>query len=132
MREALVRHTELSQKQGRMVTGFIMALAALNALLIFSISAVALWLWSGGAISIGIVATAITFALQLGGHGGLARLGAHGSLREHRRHAGVAGRHRPAHRHRRDRPDARELAVAQGEIRFEHASFGYGTRHGRD
>jgi len=125
VRDALVTHTELSQKQGRMVTGFIMSLAALNALLIFSISGVALWQWSAGAISIGIVATAIPFALQLAGMAGWLAW----ELMEVFENIGVTQESmgviaQPIEI--LDRPDAGELAVTEGGIRFEAASFGYG------
>jgi ATP-binding cassette subfamily B multidrug efflux pump len=125
VRDALVRHTELSQRQGRMVTGFIMALAVLNALLIFSISGAALWLWSGGVISIGIVATAIPFALQLAGMAGWLAW----ELMEVFENIGVTQESMGVIAQPiaiTDRPDARELVVANGDIRFENASFGYG------
>ncbi len=125
VREALVRHTELSQKQGRMVTGFIMGLAVLNALLIFSISAAALWLWSSGTISIGIVATAIPFALQLAGMAGWLAW----ELMEVFENIGVTQESMGVIAQPiaiTDRPDARELVVSQGQIRFEQANFGYG------
>ncbi|MCA3563678.1 MAG: ABC transporter ATP-binding protein [Methylocystis sp.] len=125
VRDALLRHTELSQKQGRMVTGFIMALAALNALLIAAISGMALWLWSIGAISIGIVATAIPFALQLAGMAGWLAW----ELMEVFENIGVTEESMGVIAQPiaiTDRPGAGELAVTRGEIRFEHASFGYG------
>jgi len=125
VRDALVRHTALSQKQGRMVTGFIMGLAVLNALLIFAISGAALWLWSDGAISIGVVATAIPFALQLAGMAGWLAW----ELMEVFENIGVTQESmgviaQPIEI--LDKPGAGELAVTRGEIRFENASFGYG------
>ena len=125
VREALVKHTELSQRQGRMVTGFIMGLASLNALLIAAITGVALWLWSEGAISIGIVATAIPFALQLAGMAGW--LG--WELMEIFENIGVTEESMSVIAKPiaiTDRADAAELTVTRGEIRFEQASFGYG------
>jgi ATP-binding cassette, subfamily B, multidrug efflux pump len=125
VRDALVTHTELSQKQGRMVTGFTMSLAVLNALLIFGISATALWLWSQGAISIGIVATAIPFALQLAGMAGWLAW----ELMEVFENIGVTQESMGVIAQPiaiTDRPDAGELVVTKGDIRFEKASFGYG------
>ncbi|MFM9975989.1 MAG: ABC transporter ATP-binding protein [Beijerinckiaceae bacterium] len=125
VREALLTHTALSQKQGRMVTGFIMGLATLNALLIASISGIAMLLWSQGAISIGVVATAIPFALQLAGMAGW--LG--WELMEIFEQIGVTEESMGVIAQPiaiTDRPDAGELAVPMGEIRFENASFGYG------
>jgi ATP-binding cassette, subfamily B, multidrug efflux pump len=125
VREALVKHTGLSQKQGRMVTGFIICLAALNALLIASISGVALWLWSIDTITIGIVATAIPFALQLAGMAGWLAW----ELMEVFENIGVTEESMGVIAQPiaiNDKPDAGELVVTKGEIRFEKASFGYG------
>jgi ATP-binding cassette, subfamily B, multidrug efflux pump len=125
VREALVKHTELSQRQGRMVSGFIMGLAALNAMLIASISGLALWLWSAGHVPIGTVATAIPFALQLAGMAGwlawelmevFENIGVtQESMETIARPIGVT-----------DRPGAGELEVRRGEIVFDDVSFGYG------
>jgi ATP-binding cassette, subfamily B, multidrug efflux pump len=125
VREALVKHTELSQVQGRKVTGFIMGLAALNALLIAAISWLALWLWSTGAVPIGTVATAIPFALQLAGMAGWLAW----ELMEVFENIGVTQESmetiaRPIAV--TDRPGARELTATRGEIVFDDVSFGYG------
>lgn len=125
VREALLLHTELSQKQGRMVTGFIMGLAALNAMLIASISALVLWLWSTGAVPIGTVATAIPFALQLTGMAGWLAW----ELMEVFENIGVTQESmetiaKPIEVV--DKPDAGELTVSKGAIQFDGVSFGYG------
>jgi ATP-binding cassette subfamily B multidrug efflux pump len=125
VRDALVTHTELTQKQGRQVTAFIMGLAALNAMLIGAISWLALWLWSTGAVPIGTVATAIPFALQLAGMAGWLAW----ELMEVFENIGVTQESmetiaRPIAV--TDRPDARELHAPRGEIVFEDVSFGYG------
>jgi ATP-binding cassette subfamily B multidrug efflux pump len=125
VREALVRHTELTQKQGRQITGFIMGLAALNALLIAAISGLSLWLWSIGAVPIGTVATAIPFALQLAGMAGWLAW----ELMEVFENIGVTQESMETIAKPiavTDRPDARELVVPTGEIRFDGVSFGYG------
>jgi ATP-binding cassette subfamily B multidrug efflux pump len=125
VREALQTHTELSQRQGRLITGFVSVLAALNALMIAGTAAISLWLWSEGAVPIGTVATAIPFALQLAGMAGW--LG--WELMEVFEQIGVTQESmetiaRPIEV--TDRPDARELAVGDGAIRFENAGFAYG------
>jgi ATP-binding cassette, subfamily B, multidrug efflux pump len=125
VREALVKHTELSQKQGRKVTGFIMGLAALNAMLIAAISGLALWLWSAGAVPIGTVATAIPFALQLAGMAGWLAW----ELMEVFENIGVTQESMETIAKPiavTDRPGARELAADKGEITFDDVSFGYG------
>lgn len=53
--------------QMRMVTQLNVSVWALNALLIFSISALSIWLWSLSAISTGAIAVAIGLALRLNG-----------------------------------------------------------------
>jgi ATP-binding cassette subfamily B multidrug efflux pump len=125
VREALVRHTELSQKQGRQVTGFIMGLAALNALLIAAIAALALWLWSAGHVPIGTVATAIPFALQLAGMAGWLAW----ELMEVFENIGVTQESMETIAKPIavvDRPGARDIVVPKGEIVFEDVAFGYG------
>jgi ATP-binding cassette subfamily B multidrug efflux pump len=125
VREALVSHNRLSQQQGRLVTGFIMGLAALNALLIAGISGLSLWLWSAGAVPIGTVATAIPFALQLAGMAGWLAW----ELMEVFENIGVTEESmqtiaKPIQVI--DRPNAPELAATRGEVRFDHVTFGYG------
>jgi ATP-binding cassette, subfamily B, multidrug efflux pump len=125
VRDALLRHTELSQKQGRMVTGFIMGLASLNALLIAAISGTALWLWSNGTITIGIVATAIPFALQLAGMAGWLAW----EMMEVFENIGVTEESMGVIAQPiaiTDKANAGELVIQKGAITFEKASFGYG------
>jgi ATP-binding cassette, subfamily B, multidrug efflux pump len=125
VRDALLRHTQLSQKQGRIVTRFIMGLASLNALLIAAISGMALWLWSLGTINIGVVATAIPFALQLAGMAGWLAW----EMMEVFENVGVTEESMGVIAQPiaiTDKPDAGELKVTQGAITFEATSFGYG------
>jgi ATP-binding cassette, subfamily B, multidrug efflux pump len=127
VRDALVDHTALTQVQGRMVTGFIMGLAALNALLIASISALSLWLWSAGHVPIGTVATAIPFALQLAGMAGWLAW----ELMEVFENIGVTQESMETIAKPiavLDRADARELTVSRGEIAFQNITFGYGRQ----
>jgi ATP-binding cassette subfamily B multidrug efflux pump len=125
VRDALLAHTRLTQAQGRLVTGFIMGLATLNAMLIAGISGLALWLWSVGAVPIGTVATAIPFALQLAGMAGWLAW----ELMEVFENIGVTQESMETIAKPIaivDKPAATELAVPRGEIRFEAVSFGYG------
>jgi ATP-binding cassette, subfamily B, multidrug efflux pump len=125
VRDALIKHTELSQKQGRIVTSFIMCLAALNALLIAAISGMALWLWSTDIISIGTVATAIPFALQLAGMAGWLAW----EMMEIFENIGVTEESMGVIAQPiavTDKANAVELKVGKGLIEFDAVSFGYG------
>ena len=65
VREAVDEHTVAFRDQTRMITGYIMILAVMNALLVVATAAVAIWQWSNGRISVGAVATALPLAWQL-------------------------------------------------------------------
>ena len=115
------------QRQMRLVTGFEIVNHALSMALIASTAGATLWLWIRGEVSVGAVAAATAMALRLNGisHWVMWEMAA---LFEHigtvqdgintlsRVHAVV------------DKPDARPLVVARGEIRFERVSFSYGGK----
>jgi ATP-binding cassette, subfamily B, multidrug efflux pump len=125
VREAILQYTDLVKIQNRYITVFIMWLASLNALLIAAISGTALWLWSDGHIPIGMVATAIPFALQLAGMAGWLAW----ELMEIFENIGVTEESMGVIAQPiaiTDKPGAGQLSVTKGEIRFEDASFGYG------
>jgi ATP-binding cassette, subfamily B, multidrug efflux pump len=125
VKEAILGHTAAVRVQNRLVTVFIMWLASLNALLIASISGTALWLWSGEHITMGVVATAIPFALQLAGMAGWLAW----ELMEIFENIGVTEESMEVIAKPiaiTDKPGAGELVVTKGEIAFQNASFGYG------
>ncbi|URI10904.1 ABC transporter ATP-binding protein/permease [Aquincola tertiaricarbonis] len=111
--------------QMRLVTGFEIVNHALSMLLIAATAGAALWLWTQGHATVGALAAATAMALRLNGisHWVMWEMA---SLFEHigtvRDGINTLGRPRTV----LDAPDARPLQVAQGEIRFEHVSFGYG------
>ncbi|MDO8419376.1 MAG: ABC transporter ATP-binding protein, partial [Rubrivivax sp.] len=111
--------------QMRLVTAFEVVNQVLSVLLIASISAVALTLWTQGAFGVGAVAAATAMAFRLNGISHwvmweMATLFEHigtvqdGILTLSRQRAVV------------DRPGAQPLAVPHGEVRFDDVSFGYG------
>ncbi len=65
VREAIDDHTSAFRDQTRMITGYIMILALMNATLIVSTAGVAIWQWTAGRIALGAVATAMPLAWQL-------------------------------------------------------------------
>jgi ATP-binding cassette, subfamily B, multidrug efflux pump len=126
VKDGIDSYSALVKSQNRLITVFTMMLAALNALLIGVTTLVALVLWSDGSISIGMVATAIPFVLQLAGMAGWLAW----ELMEVFENVGVTQESmetiaRPIAV--LDQPDAGELNVTKGEVQFDNVSFGYLT-----
>src|SRR5205814_9195646 len=89
--------------------------------------AVGLWLWANGAVSAGVVATALPLAWQTTNAAGWVSWEVSaifenvGVVQEGMQsiavpHTGV------------DRPGAKPLEVSRGEVRFEQVTFGYGRK----
>src|SRR5205814_6466819 len=89
--------------------------------------AVGLWLWANGAVSAGVVATALPLAWQTTNAAGWVSWEVSaifenvGVVKEGMQsiavpHSGV------------DRPGAKPLEVSRGEVRFENVTFGYGRQ----
>ncbi|RWO68689.1 MAG: ABC transporter ATP-binding protein [Mesorhizobium sp.] len=113
----------------RLVTVLFGSLYILNALLLFSVTAMALWLWLGQAVTIGAVAVVIGLVLRMWGmsqwimwemSGLFENIG---TVQD-----GIASISLP--RLVEDRPDAKEISVSRGEIRFEDIRFHYGKQKG--
>ena len=121
MREFLgTVHTQM-----RLVTAFEIVNHALSMALIASSAGMTLWLWTQGRVGVGAVAAATAMALRLNGisHWVMWEMAALfeyiGTVQDGintlaRVHTVV------------DRPDARPLVVARGEIRFDRVTFAYG------
>ncbi|CAM3892772.1 ABC transporter ATP-binding protein [Paracidovorax anthurii] len=110
--------------QMRLVSAFEIVNHVLVVAMILGACGMALWLWSLGQVGAGAVAAVTAMALRVSGH-------AHwvmwevttlfesvGTIQD-----GINTLTRP--RAVVDAPDARPLAVAQGEVRFEGVTFGY-------
>jgi len=101
----------------------------LNALLLFSSAALAIWLWLDGAGSPGAVAVSVGLILRLSGMSHwimweMSNLFENiGTVRD-----GMATLSRP--REVLDAPGARQLQVGRGLISFEHIRFHYGRQSG--
>ncbi len=125
VRDAIDDHTAAFRDQTRMTTAYTSTLVLMNATLIVSMAAVALWQWSVGRIAIGAVATAIPLAWQLNNIAGwVARSVTSifeniGTVQDGMRSIDVP-------RQMPDPPDAAELVVTGGEIRVENLHFDYG------
>ena len=112
--------------QMRLVTAFETVNQLLSVLLIAGIAVVSLQLWAGSVVGVGAVAAATAMAFRLNGISHwvmweMATLFEHiGTVQD-----GMATLSRP--RAVVDRPDAVELKVTRGEVRFDHVGFSYGN-----
>jgi ATP-binding cassette subfamily B multidrug efflux pump len=114
-------------KQMRLVTSFEIVNHALSMALIGATAGATLWLWSLGDVGVGAVAASTAMALRLNGisHWVMWEMAALfeniGTVQD-----GINTIARP---HTVvDRPDAKPLAVTQGDIRFDPVSFAYGGK----
>jgi ATP-binding cassette subfamily B multidrug efflux pump len=112
-------------KQMRLVTGFNMCVELANYLLLFSITAISIYLWSIESISVGAIAIAISLALRINGMskwimwevGGLFEN--MGTVVD-----GMNSLSKPIDIE--DTPQAQDMSHCQGSITFDHINFGYG------
>ena len=112
-------------RQMRLVTGFNISVEVINYILLFTITATSLYLWIDGAITVGVIAVAVSLSLRLNGMshwimwevGGLfENIGTVvDGMKSLSRHVSV-----------QDKPDAAPLQVAQGGIVFDQVKFSYG------
>src|SRR5258706_7206511 len=127
VRESVDDHQGAMDAHMRLITRFMFWLIVLNAALLVGTAAVGLWLWAHGAVSAGIVATALPLAWQTTNAAGWVSLEVSaifenvGVVQEGMQsiavpHSGV------------DRPEAKPLEVARGEVHFEQVTFGYGRK----
>jgi ATP-binding cassette, subfamily B, multidrug efflux pump len=129
VREAIELHTATSRRQVRITTLFSVTLAVMNASLVVGTGTMAIWLWIVGRIEVGSVAMALPLAWQITSMAGWVATNVT-SIFEN---VGVVqeGMHTIAvQRQMPDPPDAKELSVTRGAIKFDHVRFGYGTQRG--
>ena len=112
-------------RQMRLATGLSVSVQTLNYILVFSIAALSIYLWSDNAISVGAIAIAVSLALRLNG---MAQwiMWEVSSLFENIGTVadGITTLSQPAQV--TNVPNAKALAVSQGTIRFEQVCFNYG------
>jgi ATP-binding cassette subfamily B multidrug efflux pump len=129
VREVIDEHQGAIARHMRLISQFMFALAVMNALLLAGTAAIGIWLWADGTVSAGVVATALPLAWQIANVAGWVSWEVTGIFEN----IGVVqeGMQTIAVPHSgTDRPGARELAVPQGEIRFDDVTFNYGRRDG--
>jgi ATP-binding cassette subfamily B multidrug efflux pump len=131
VREAVDLHTGAFRDQTRMITGYIVLLAVMNAALIVGTAGLAIWQWSIGRINVGAVAMVLPLTWQITNMAGwVARSVTSifeniGTVQDGMKSIAVE-------RQMPDPPDARELVVTRGEIRFEELQFDYGRQRRPD
>lgn len=133
MREAIDQHTYVYRDQTRMITGYLTLLALMNALLIVGTASLALWQWNIGRVTVGDIAMSIPLTWQITSMANeVARsvnmiFDSVGTVQDGMKSIAVE-------RQMPDLPNARELRVTRGEIRFENLHFNYGQplRPGHD
>ncbi|MDX8530225.1 ABC transporter ATP-binding protein [Mesorhizobium sp. VK25A] len=128
-REGMANFLDTVYRSMRLVTVLYGLLYILNSLLLFSVTAISLWLWLEQAVTIGAVAVVIGLVLRMWGmsqwimwemSGLFENIG---TVQD-----GIQSISLP--RLVEDRPGARDIAVSQGEIRFDHIGFHYGKQKG--
>ncbi|MBZ9672060.1 ABC transporter ATP-binding protein [Mesorhizobium sp. ES1-3] len=128
-REGMMGFLDTVYRSMRLVTVLFGSLYILNALLLFSVTAISLWLWMGQAVTIGAVAVVIGLVLRMWGmsqwimwemSGLFENIG---TVQD-----GIASISLP--RLVEDRPEAKEIGVSKGDIRFEDIRFHYGKQKG--
>jgi len=112
-------------KQMRLVTSLNFAINSLNYLLVFSVAALSLYLWSLSAISAGAIAVAVSLSLRLNG---MAQwiMWEISSLFENIGTATDGMKTLSTPIKVDDKPDAKTLAVSKGDIAFSNVHFNYG------
>lgn len=128
-REGMEHFLTTVYPQMRLATLLNSGVWAINALLIFAVAALSVWLWTVGAISTGAIAAAVGLVLRLNGMAQWimwevsALFENIGTARD-----GLNTLSKP--RDVQDRPDAVPLIVNQGGIKFQDVSFHYGKQGG--
>ncbi|HYA47608.1 MAG TPA: ABC transporter ATP-binding protein [Burkholderiales bacterium] len=127
VREAVDQHQGAIAAHMGLITRFMISLTAMNALLLVGTATIGLFLWGQGAVSAGVVATALPLAWQTANAAGWVSWEVTGIFENvgtvQEGMQSIAVPHSGA-----DRAGARPLEVSRGEIRFENLSFGYGRR----
>jgi len=129
VRDSVQEHTEAFRFQLRMITRFSMTLMVTNALMVVGTGALAIGLWTQGRVGVSTVAMALPLAWQISNMAGWVSQNITsifenvGVVQDGMKSIAVA-------RQMPDAPDAAELVVRAGGIRFDGVRFGYGTARG--
>src|SRR6516225_8922448 len=129
VRAAVDDLTDAHRDQLRLTTVLGLTLAGANASLVVGTGVIAIWLWNDGRIAVGTIAMALPLTWHIAAIAGWVAQNVTtifeniGVVQEGMRSIAVP-------RQMPDRPDAVELQVTRGAVRFEGVRFGYGTARG--
>jgi ATP-binding cassette, subfamily B, multidrug efflux pump len=129
VREAMDELTVAHRDQVRLMTVLGLSLGVLNAAMVVGTGGTAIWLWSGGRITVGIVAMALPLTWHIASIAGWVAQNVTmifeniGVVQEGMRSIAVP-------RQMPDRADAVPLRINRGLVRFDNVRFGYGTERG--
>jgi len=130
VREAIDDHQVAVADHMRLATRFMFVLTLMNAALLTGTAAIGIALWGQGALSAAAVATALPLAWQIVNVAGWVSWEVTGIFEN----VGVVQEGMQTIAvplGGKDRPDARPLQVARGEIRFDDVTFDYGRSDGK-
>jgi ATP-binding cassette subfamily B multidrug efflux pump len=125
-REGLAEQMAKWQASLRLLTKLELVLYSMNGLLLVSVTGLALWLWTGGLLTIGAIALATGLVIRIVNMSGWVLFTVAGIFEN----IGVVQEGMETISRSNavvDRPDARPLHVERGEIRFEKVRFNYGV-----
>ncbi len=123
-REGMEQFLGTVHQQMRLVTKLYTCLYVLNSLLLFSVAALAIWLWLGALISVGAIAVALSLVLRLWGMSQWimwevsALFENLGTVQDGIKTIAVP-------QHIQDLPTAKALQVSRGEVAFRNVNFDY-------
>ena len=128
-REAMTGFLDTVYRSMRLVTKLYGALYVLNSLLLFSVTALSIWLWLGQAVTIGAVAVVIGLVLRLWGMSQWIMWEVSGLFENIGTvQDGITSISLP--RLVEDKPVAKDIVVPHGEIAFDGIGFHYGKGKG--
>jgi len=128
-KEGMASFLETVYRSMRLVTTLFGILYVLNSLLLFSVTAMSIWLWLGQAVTIGAVAVVIGLVLRLWGMSQWIMWEVSGLFENIGTvQDGITSISMP--RLVEDKPAAKDIVVPHGEIAFERIGFHYGKGKG--
>jgi ATP-binding cassette, subfamily B, multidrug efflux pump len=128
-KEAIADHTAAFHRQTRLITLLNLTVSTSNSVLLVSVGAIAVWLWTRGAVTLGDIAIATGLAIRvvlMSGWVMWTSIGIFDNIGQVQEGMRTIARPRALV----DRADARSLSASKGAIRFENVRFHYGKAGG--